>query len=82
MSRKEAVQVNVAILVVGFAAVIILQIASLVGHSIISGRERAHDEASERFRRQISCFVVGTAQGKTGTDLLTTCGFIQIGGGP
>lgn len=78
--RHETIQVNSAVMIVGFCAVILLNIAALVGHGIISGNDKDHAEKSERFREQISCFVVGSAQGKTGTDLLTACKFIQLGG--
>ena len=78
--RHETIQVNSAVMIVGFCAVIMLNIAALVGHGFLSSHGKEHARRSERFREQISCFVVGSAQGKTGTDLLTACKFIQIGG--
>ena len=79
-SGHDQVQVPIAVLVVGFAAVIILQVASIIGHGLISNDLNGDTARSDKFRRQISCYVVGTAQGKAGTDLLTACGFLSIGG--
>ena len=77
---KPTVEVSASILIIGFVAVILLQVASLIGHAVISSHEKQAAKDHDDFRRQISCFIVAGTQGKTGTDLLTDCGFITLGG--
>lgn len=79
-SGNGSVNVSMAVLIIGFAAVVVLQVASMFGHSILSNTQEKEHVNAEAFRTQITCFVVGTTQGKSGTDLLTTCGFLRLGG--
>lgn len=76
---RQAVEVPVVILIVGFAAVVLFQMAALIQHALINADVEREAKAAAQARSQISCFVVGTAQGRLGSDLLTTCGFLRIG---
>lgn len=79
-SNGSGVEVPAATLIVGFAAVVLMQVAALIGHAVLSRDQLAEREEAREARRQISCFVVGITQGKPGADLLTSCGFIKVGG--
>lgn len=72
----EMVQVPIVVLIVGFTAVALFQLGAILQHIVLL---QDHN-TEERFRNQISCFVIGSAQGKAGTDLLTSCDFLRLGG--
>lgn len=73
---RETIEVPIVVLVIGFTAVVLFQIGALIQHAVLS-----HDHDADRdFRRQVNCLIVGQAQGKTGADLLSTCGFLRLGG--
>lgn len=75
-ANGQGIEAPTVIVVVGFVAVLLLQAGALIQHALL-----AHEHAeAERFRKQITCFVVSTVQGKSGTDLLATCDFLKIGG--
>lgn len=78
-TAKQSVEAPIVIVLVGFAAVLLLQVASLWGHGVIAGAARHEDEKQEEFRRQIACFIIKASQGKQGPDLLTDCGFLTLG---
>lgn len=73
--KRETVEAPVVLVLVGFAAVFLMQAVSIWSHGVILQNQRR----DEQFRRQISCFVVHTAQGETGTGVLTACGFLDLG---
>lgn len=78
--RRETVEAPVVMVLVGFAATLLMQAASLWGHGVILDH---HDDEAAReaeFRRQLNCFVVKYTQGAQGIDVLTTCGFLSGGG--
>lgn len=72
----KTVEAPAYLIVVGFVLVIALQAAALYGHAHLAAGQADAAEADER----VACFVVGSVQGKPGTDLLTSCGFVKIGG--
>lgn len=76
---RETIQVSAGVVIVGTAAILLLLCAVLIGQAFLSGDHKEENRESEEFRRQISCVLVGGAQGKNGTDLLTQCGFIRLG---
>lgn len=78
--RTRTVEVPRAAVVVGFAAVALMVVAALWGLVIISGNITDESARQDRFRDQLSCFVIGITQGKPGADLLTSCEFLTIGG--
>jgi hypothetical protein len=79
--KRETVEVPLVLVLVGFAAVLLLQAASLWGHGILADHQRKDAADNDVFRKQISCFVIKVTQGRQGPDVLTDCGFL-IGGGP
>lgn len=76
----DRVDAPTVMVLVGFAAILLLQTASLWGHGLLADRQTKNEERDELFRQQITCFVVNATQGKQGTDVLTTCGFLNTGG--
>lgn len=76
----RAVEIPSTILIVGFVVLALLQVGALWGHSVMSRTMENESVEARAARRQLSCFVVGITQGKQGSDLLTECGFIRIGG--
>jgi hypothetical protein len=73
---KNTVEAPIVMVLVGFAALLLMQAAAIWNHGVIVQRQRE----SEQFRRQVSCYLVHTSQGETGTGVLTACGFIDLGG--
>lgn len=74
-ANGNTVEVPAALVIVGFVAVVLLQLGALVQHALISNDHKN----DEQFRHQITCFVIGSVQGKTGTDLLASCDFLNLG---
>jgi len=72
---RSTVDAPVIMVLVGFAAMLLLQAAAIWSHGVILQNQRE----TEEFRRQITCFIVHNAQGDTGTNVLTTCGFLNLG---
>lgn len=67
------VEVSMTIVVIGFVAVVLLQIVSLFHHFVLSGDHAAQGKVDASF----VCYVVKTSQGQpVSVDLLTDCGFI------
>jgi len=75
LKPKNTVDAPIILVLVGFAAMLLLQAAAIWSHGQILQNQRD----SEGFRRQITCFIVHNAQGETGTSVLTTCGFLNLG---
>jgi len=75
LKPKATVNAPVVMVLVGFAAMLFLQAAAIWSHGVILQNQRE----SEGFRRQITCFIVHNAQGETGTNVLTACGFLNLG---
>jgi hypothetical protein len=74
-NNGSTVEVPAALVIIGFVCVVLLQLGALVQHALI-----ANDHQNDaQFRHQITCFVIGTVQGKAGTDLLTNCDFLKLG---
>lgn len=79
-ANGATVEVSVTAVIVGFVAVVILQLAALAGHALLSSHQDREFAEAKEARQQIGCFVIGITQGKTGQDLLTDCGFLKVGG--
>jgi hypothetical protein len=72
-ANGSAVEVPLSIVVIGFAAVILLQSVSLFHHFFLS----ADHNNQTRVDTSFVCYVVKTSQGQpVNVDLLTDCGFI------
>lgn len=78
--RRAAIEAPIVMLLVGFAATLLLQAAALWGHGIIDQHQDAEAKRADQFRTQLTCFVVRFTQGRQGTDVLTDCGFLTVGG--
>jgi len=76
LKPKNTVDAPIVLVLVGFAAVLLMQAASIWSHGAIVQRQKD----AEDFRRQVSCYLVRSSQGETGTGVLTACGFIDLGG--
>lgn len=75
--KRETVEAPIVIVLVGFAAILLMQAVSLWGHGVILDH---HDQEAAReaeFRRQLNCFVVKYSQGAQGIDVLSACGFLS-----
>ena len=83
-SRREPPPATVPLYVVVVVGVVIaLLLAGILWALLIhAGRVKDEAEQMEGFRNRLTCFVVGISQGKAGPDLLTTCGYLRIGGNP
>jgi len=75
---RATVDAPIVMVLVGFAAVLLMQAASIWSHGLILARMRA----SEDFRAQVTCYIVHSTQGETGPTVLTTCGFLTLGAPP
>jgi hypothetical protein len=75
----STVEVSLYIVIAGFLILALLQMGSLVGHARLAADQRHERDAAANARREISCFVIGSVQGKQGPDLLQTCGFLKLG---
>jgi hypothetical protein len=78
--KRPTFEAPVVGLLVGFAAMLLFQAASLWGHGIIDQHQDAEAKRADQFRTQLTCFVVRFTQGRQGTDVLTDCGFLTVGG--
>lgn len=77
--KRETVEAPVVIVLVGFAATLLMQAASLWGHGVMLQRHNEEAARQAEFRRQLNCFVVKYTQGAQGIDVLTACGFLSGG---
>lgn len=78
--RRPTIEAPVVMLLVGFAASLLLQAAALWGHGVIAQQQDKEAARAGVFREQLTCFVVRLTQGRQGTDVLTDCGFLTVGG--
>jgi hypothetical protein len=79
-ANGATVEVPVTVVIVGFVAVVLLQLAALAGHALLSNHQDSEFREAREARQQIGCFVIGITQGKAGQELLTDCGFLNVGG--
>lgn len=80
--KRETVEAPVIMVLVGFAASLLLQAAALWGHGVILQHADREATKAEEFRRQITCYVGRVSQGRQGPEILTDCGFLNLGTGP
>lgn len=78
--RTRTVEVPLAAVIVGFASIALMNLAALWGLVIVSGNITDESVQQDRFREQLTCFVIGITQGKPGGELLQSCNFLTIGG--
>lgn len=74
-AKRETVEAPIVIVLVGFAAILLMQAVSIWSHGVIIDNQRRNAEYNQKF----ACYVVHTAQGETGTGVLTACGFLDLG---
>jgi hypothetical protein len=78
---KETVDAPIVMVLVGFAAVLLLQAAALWGHGVIAHADQKRADAAARFEQRITCFIVRFSQNRQqGPEVLTDCGFLNTGG--
>ena len=75
LQSKNTVNAPLVGVLVGFAAVLLLQVAAIWSHGTIIQNQREILDGQDRF----ACYVIRTAQGQA-ADVLTQCGFINLGG--
>lgn len=80
VARKPTVEAPIVMVLVGFAATLLLQAAALWGHGTLDHHQDTEARQQAEFRQQLTCFVVRFTQGRQGTDVLTDCGFLTVGG--
>lgn len=73
--KRETVEAPVVIVLVGFAAALLMQAAAIWSHGVIIQNQHRNEEYNQKF----ACYVVHTAQGESGTGVLTACGFLNLG---
>jgi hypothetical protein len=73
---KQTVEVPIVMVLVGFAAVLLLQVAAIWSHGTIIHNQGRLLDNEDRF----TCFVVRTTQGAAPADVLTECRFLNVGG--
>lgn len=76
LQPKNTLNAPLVLVLVGFAALLLMQAASMWSHGLLLGNQR---DATER-DRQFACYIVHTSQGETATSALTACGFLDLGG--
>lgn len=75
LKPKNVVDVPIVGVLVGFAAVLLLQAAAVWSHGEILQNQHQILEEQDRF----ACYVVRTSQGAVPADVLTECGFLNVG---
>jgi hypothetical protein len=86
-SNGKTVEVPLTAVIIGFAAMILLQIGGLIGHAVLSGNGEEESDKADIFRRSVSCFLFEIARPTTDgpldrADILARCGLIGTGPGP
>lgn len=75
LQPKNTVNAPIVIVLVGFAAALLMQAAAIWGHGVIIQNQRRSLENDRRF----TCYIVRTSQGEATTAALTSCGFLNLG---
>jgi len=75
LAPKNTVNAPIVMVLVGFAAILLMQAAAIWSHGVILANQRTIDAKLDRF----SCYVIHSTQGETGTGVLTACGFLNLG---
>jgi len=75
LKPKNTVDAPIVLVLIGFAAVMLMQAAAIWGHGEMLRDHRENREQNQRF----SCYVVHTSQGEAPTAALTACGFLNLG---
>lgn len=73
LQPKNTVNAPIVLVLVGFAAVLLMQAASVWSH----GQILQNQQLSQERDRQFSCYIVHTSQGEAPTNALTACGFLD-----
>jgi hypothetical protein len=75
LQPKETVNAPVIMVLIGFAAMLLLQAAAVWSHGTLLQNQRHLIDQQQQF----VCYVVRSTQGETGTGILTECGFLNLG---
>lgn len=83
----KAVEAPLVVVIIGFAAMVLLQIGGLIGHAVLSGNGEEESDKAEIFRRSVSCFLFEIARPEEDgpidrADVLARCGLLGTGPGP
>lgn len=76
--ERTTVEAPLVMVLVGFAAVLLMQAMSIWSHGLILGNQRRLIDTD----RQFACYVVHTSQGAAPNQALSDCGFITLGTKP
>lgn len=75
LAPKNTVNAPIILVLVGFAAVLLMQAAAIWAHGELLKNQRDNRERD----RQFACYIVHTSQGEAPTTALTACGFLNLG---
>lgn len=75
LQPKNTVNAPLVLVLVGFAAMLIMQATAIWSHGVITQRLRDGQERD----RQFACYIVHTSQGEAPTSALAACGFLNLG---
>jgi hypothetical protein len=73
---RNTVEAPVVVVLVGFAATLLMLAVSIYSHGLIIQHQRQLMEST----RQFACYIVHTSQGEPPNQALSACGFITLGG--
>lgn len=73
---KETVNAPLVMVLVGFAAMLLMQAAAIWAHGELLHNQRDNEARDQQF----ACYIVHTSQGEAPTVALTACGFLNLGG--
>ena len=75
------VEVPLVTVIIGFAAVVLLQLAALWGHAVLSDHVDGEAQRSRQVDASLTCYVVKVTQGQAaGPAILIDCGFLNAPG--
>ena len=80
-ANGQTVEVPLAVVIVGFATLALLQIAALWGHAVLSDHIDTEARRSKQVDSSLTCYVVKVTQGQAaGPAILIDCGFLNAPG--
>lgn len=77
-SNGPTIDIPTVVLVVGFVAVVLLQLGALWGHGVLDHHGEDEAKRSAKVDESLTCYVVKLAQGTAGPDALSDCGFLTV----
>lgn len=75
LQPRNTVNAPLVLVLVGFAAMLLMQAAAIWAHGEILRNQRENRVRDQQF----ACYIVHTSQGEAPTVALTACGFLNLG---